>query len=68
MLEYVSLRFNSSRGQYLIYVGYFEDLKSCLGDMREKRKKGFPDAWVRVVPSHEATTAHARKQKDDTGT
>ena len=42
--------FNASRGQYLIYVGYFSDLKSCLDDMREKRKAGFPDAWVRVIP------------------
>lgn len=42
--------FNTSRDQYLIYVGYFSDLKDCLNDMREKRKAGFPDAWVRVVP------------------
>lgn len=42
--------FNQSRNQYLVYVGYFQDLKSCLNDMRSKRKKGaFPDAWVRVV-------------------
>lgn len=42
--------FNASRDQYLIYVGYFSDLKDCLGDMRAKRKEGFPDAWVRVIP------------------
>lgn len=42
--------FNASRDQYLIYVGYFSDLKTCLNDMREKRKAGFPDAWVRVIP------------------
>jgi outer membrane protein OmpA-like peptidoglycan-associated protein len=42
--------FNPSRNQYLVYVGYFSDLKSCLTDMRAKRKEGtFPDAWVRVV-------------------
>jgi outer membrane protein OmpA-like peptidoglycan-associated protein len=42
--------FNPSRNQYLVYVGYFQDLKSCLNDMRAKRKEGtFPDAWVRVV-------------------
>jgi hypothetical protein len=49
--------FNSSRGQYLIYVGYFSDLKSCLNDMREKRKAGFPDAWVRVVPGIVGSTS-----------
>jgi outer membrane protein OmpA-like peptidoglycan-associated protein len=42
--------FNASRGQFLIYVGYFPDLKDCLNDMRAKRKEGFPDAWVRVIP------------------
>jgi outer membrane protein OmpA-like peptidoglycan-associated protein len=42
--------FNASRDQYLIYVGYFPDLKGCLSDMRAKRKEGFPDAWVRVIP------------------
>lgn len=41
---------NTSRDQYLIYVGYFSNLKDCLGDMREKRKAGFPEAWVRVIP------------------
>src|SRR5687767_15049310 len=42
--------FNPGRNQYLVYVGYFQDLKSCLNDMRSKRKGGaFPDAWVRVV-------------------
>ena len=42
--------FNQSRNQYLVYVSYFTDLKSCLDDMRAKRKEGtFPDAWVRVV-------------------
>jgi len=41
--------FNKSRDQYLVYVSYFSDLKSCLSDMRAKRKT-FPDAWVRVIP------------------
>lgn len=49
--------FNASRGQYLIYVGYFSDLKSCLDDMREKRKTGFPDAWVRVIPGVVGSTS-----------
>ncbi len=49
--------YNSGRGQYLIYTGYFSDLKSCLDDMREKRKTGFPDAWVRVVPGIIGSTA-----------
>jgi outer membrane protein OmpA-like peptidoglycan-associated protein len=42
--------FDASRDQYLIYVGYFSDLKGCLSDMRGKRNAGFPDAWVRVIP------------------
>src|SRR5688572_6135301 len=41
--------FNTGRNQYLVYVNYFADLKSCLNDMRAKRKD-FPEAWVRVVP------------------
>jgi outer membrane protein OmpA-like peptidoglycan-associated protein len=50
--------FNAGRDQYLVYVGYFSDLKSCLDDMREKRKGGtFPDAWVRVIPGIIGSTA-----------
>lgn len=43
--------YNTGRNQYLVYINYFPDLKSCLNDMRAKRKDGsFPEAWVRVVP------------------
>lgn len=63
--------FNSGRDQYLIYTGYFSDLKSCLNDMREKRKAGFPDAWVRVVPgvigsSSPQLATTANEQTEDT--
>lgn len=61
--------FNTSRDQYLIYVGYFPDLKACLDDMREKRKAGFPDAWVRVVPGIIGSTSPqlATKASDQPG-
>ncbi len=57
--------FNASRGQYLIYTGYFADLKSCLNDMREKRKAGFPDAWVRVIPGVIGSTSPQLVTKAD---
>ena len=48
--------FNTGRNQYLVYVNYFSDLKSCLNDMRAKRKD-FPEAWVRVVSGVIGSTA-----------
>jgi outer membrane protein OmpA-like peptidoglycan-associated protein len=57
--------FNASRGQYLIYTGYFSDLQSCLSDMREKRKAGFADAWVRVVPGIIGSTSPQLVTKAD---
>jgi outer membrane protein OmpA-like peptidoglycan-associated protein len=50
--------YNTGRDQYLVYVSYFSDLRSCLDDMRAKRKGGiFPDAWVRVIPGIIGSTA-----------
>ena len=57
--------FNTSRNQYLVYINYFSNLKSCLDDMRAKRKDGtFPEAWVRVVPGIVGSSAPQLETKE----
>lgn len=43
--------FNPSTRLYLVYVRYFDDLKTSLQEMYNTRKiQKFDDAWVRVMP------------------
>jgi outer membrane protein OmpA-like peptidoglycan-associated protein len=43
--------FNPSTRLYLVYIRFFDDLKTSLQDMHKTRRtEKFKDAWVRVVP------------------
>jgi outer membrane protein OmpA-like peptidoglycan-associated protein len=43
--------YNPSAKLYLVYIRFFDDLKTSLQDMYKTRKtEKFKDAWVRVVP------------------
>jgi hypothetical protein len=57
--------FNPSTRLYLVYVRYFDELKSSLQDMyKTRRTEKFKDAWVRVMPGVVTPKAQVAAKQD----
>jgi hypothetical protein len=57
--------FNPSTRLYLVYIRFFDNLKSSLQDMLRTRKNDkFKDAWVRVVPGDVINKAEVVKKEE----